>query len=586
MVRLVRVLPSVFLEVEQARRSVLGIRPSHLLDRTQRRGSARGALGLLAVVSMATWVAGFGAVRASGRLPGLAALDEASAPLRIATSTAQSNWPDHIESALIRVATPSPWPDQPPTAVLAGAAAPSDSPTHVADAVPKTAVRGLHRRLRQLVARLPPRASASVHVRDLRSGAVLFDHAGDVPRNPASTQKLLTAAAAIELLGPDYRFETRLYRSGGVVYLVGEGDPSLLLDDLYTLVTKSHFELDSEPIHTVIVDDSAFSELRFGPGYAADGPDPSYLAPSSACSANFNTVEVVVSSSKDGANIQVTPRSTTITVVDRTSRTGGPLRVHTRAAPDGEGTIVVVQGRPPRRGSPTTIRRRVLTPSLFTAGVVANLISELHDQPAPRVARGSLDTGAPLRATHKSRRLASVLRSALTFSNNFTIEQVLRTLAWRATSDPGSWADGVQILKQYWRAIGGEDAQLVVVNGAGLSRDGRIDARGLVSVVAQIQRPGTHAHLLASSMARPGAEGTLQGRLADLGPDLIAKTGTLSRSSALAGMVLDEQGEHPLGFAVLVDGAPLVVARAFQDNLARALYRHLHLAPESSSRRP
>ncbi len=535
---------------------------------------------------MATWVAGLGAVRASGHLPGLAALDEASAPLRIATATGQMNWPDQIEGALARVERPLTSAAQGSIPVLAGAAPPPDAHTHGGEAIPATDVASLHRRLRQLVARLPARASASVHVRDLRSGAVLFDHAGDVPRNPASTQKLLTAAAAIELLGPDYRFETRLHRAGGVVYLVGEGDPSLLLDDLYTMVTQSHFELDSEPIHTVIVDDSAFSDLRFGPGYAADGPDPSYLAPSSACSANFNTVEVVVSSSKDGANIQVTPRSTAVTVVDRTSRTGGPLRVHTRAAPDGDGTVVVVQGRPPRRGNPKTIRRRVLTPSLFTGGVVANLIAELHDQPAPRVARGSLDTGAPLRATHRSRRLVSVLRSALTFSNNFTIEQVLRTLAWRATSDPGSWTDGVQILQRYWRAIGGEDTQLVVVNGAGLSRDGRIDARGLVSVVAQIQRPGTHAHLLASSMARPGSEGTLQGRLAELGPDLIAKTGTLSRSSALAGMVLDDEGARPLGFAVLVDGAPLPVARAFQDNLARALYRHLHVDAGASSRRP
>ena len=580
------VLPSVFLEVERARRSVLNILPLHPLDRTQRRGLAHGAFGLLAFVSVATWVAGLGAVRASGHLPGLAALEGGSAPLHLATATTQASWRAHIESALGQVATRSSPTDEPPPSVLTGAAPTHDLRSLEIAAVPTPASASLHRRLRQLVARLPARASASVHVRDLRSGQVLFDHAGEVPRNPASTQKLLTAAAAIELLGPDYRFETRLHRAGGVAYLVGEGDPSLLLADLYTMVSESHFELDPEPIHTVIVDDSAFSDLRFGPGYAADGPDPSYLAPSSACSANFNTVEVVVSSSEGGANIQVTPRSTAITVEDRTARTGGPLRVHTRATADGEGTVVVVQGRPPRRGSAKTIRRRVLTPSLFTGGVVANLISEIHGQPAPRVLRGSLDATAPVRATHQSRRLVSVLRSALTFSNNFTMEQVLRTLAWRATSDPGTWTDGVRLLKRYWRAIGGDDAQLVVVNGAGLSREGRIDARGLVSVVAQIQRPGTHAHLLASSMARPGAEGTLHGRLADLGPDLIAKTGTLARSSALAGMVLDEHGERPLGFAVLVEGAPLPVARAFQDNLARALYRHLHLAPESSPRRP
>lgn len=554
----------------------------------QRRGLARGALGLLAFVSVATWVAGLSAVRASRHVAAVNDLRPEPSALAQVPLDDDAHWDGRVEGALARLAAGAAGTitrDEAPI-LLAGTSAMNQALPLSSVAAPRSESATLHRRLRQMVAKLPARASASVHVRDLRSGEVLFDHAGDVPRNPASTQKLLTSAAAIELLGPDYRFETRLHRRGGVVYLVGEGDPSLLLDDIYNMLSESHLELDPEPVHTIVVDDTAFSDVRFGPGYDANGPDPSYLAPSSACSANFNTVEVVVSSSKDGANIQVTPRSTAVTIDDRTSRRGGPLRVLTRPSSNGKGTVVVVHGRPPKVGKTQTIRRRVLTPSYFTGGILANLIAELRDQPPPRVVRGSLLPDAPLRATHKSRRLVSVLRSALTFSNNFTIEQVLRTLAWRATTNPGTWAEGISILERYWRAIGGDDDQLVIVNGAGLSSQGRIDAQGLVSIIERIQRPGTRAHLLVSSMARPGAEGTLRSRLTDLGPVVIAKTGTLSRSSALAGMVLDQDGARPLGFAVLVEGAPLHVARAFQDSLARTLYRHLHVAPEHAPARP
>lgn len=69
-------------------------------------------------------------------------------------------------------------------------------------------------------------AKISVHVRDMRSQHTLYDRGADELRNPASNQKMLTASAALDLLGADYRFETRILRSGSVIYLVGEGDPS------------------------------------------------------------------------------------------------------------------------------------------------------------------------------------------------------------------------------------------------------------------------------------------------------------------------------------------------------------------------
>lgn len=527
----------------------------------------------LSVGAVVTGVAGVRAVHALGELPGTAgptARDARIPPFPSPLRLHDGAWPRRVEAALASLGASSARSARVPVVHAS-----SPPPSLSAD------IRGdsLHRRLRQIVARRPEGTFVSVHVRDLETGQTLFDHEGDRLRNPASTQKLFTATAAVELLGPDYRFETRLYRDGDTLYLQGEGDPSLLLDDLYDLVARAHLDGQTSPISTIVVDDHAFSPARFGPGYASTGPDPSYLAPSGALSANFNTIEVVVPGARE-APIEITPRSTTVRVEDRTNHHGGTLRVDTELDDDGKTTVVVVRGRRPRRGAQHTERRRILAPAAFTGGIVADLVAAIGAQAPPSVERGTVPASLKPVAVHTSARLVSVLRSALTFSNNFSIEQVLRTLAWRATGAPGSWEAGIAVLERYWAAIGGDLNDIVVVNAAGLSQRGRLHARGLVRLLDRIRRPGTRAHLLASSMARPGLEGTMARRLHDVGEFMVAKTGTLSGHSALAGMLQDPSGARPIGFAILVDGARTSEARRVQDSVARALHRHLEASTD------
>src|SRR5882757_6566057 len=78
-------------------------------------------------------------------------------------------------------------------------------------------------------------AILSLYVEDIKTGAVVFDRNSQVGLAPASCQKLFTSVAALELLGPDYRYRTSLGYSGkiekgmlkGDLYLLGSGDPTL-----------------------------------------------------------------------------------------------------------------------------------------------------------------------------------------------------------------------------------------------------------------------------------------------------------------------------------------------------------------------
>jgi D-alanyl-D-alanine carboxypeptidase/D-alanyl-D-alanine-endopeptidase (penicillin-binding protein 4) len=422
----------------------------------------------------------------------------------------------------------------------------------------------------------------AIHVRDLDSGAVLFDQHGDRLMNPASNQKLVTATAAAELLGPDYRFETRVERRGDALVLVGEGDPGLQLAHLYELAAAVVRSGAAEGATRLLVDDAAFSARTYGPGYGPEGDGDAYTAPSSALSLHWNTVRVTVRPGPSGHAPEVTvePPSAHV-IVDNRAKTGGRADLRVRSEARGDQTAVVVEGTLPGGHRPMQWFRRVHDPAAFTGHAFARLVHEVGGPQLPVArldAEPSLDRTSAARvvATHQSPPLSELLESALKFSNNFTTEQVLRTLAWRATGRPGSWVDGREVLRQWWSATGHGDAAIVLHNGSGLSRKGRVRARDLVDVVARSSAAGAELPELVAALPAAGRDGTLRRRMGAAHGRIRAKTGTMGGVSSLSGVVVSEGGQRRVGFSVIVnDAGDLGRARALQDRVALAILRRI-----------
>jgi D-alanyl-D-alanine carboxypeptidase/D-alanyl-D-alanine-endopeptidase (penicillin-binding protein 4) len=439
-------------------------------------------------------------------------------------------------------------------------------------AVDTTRATALGSQLAHLGDRIGKSAQIGVHVRDLHSGASLLDAAGDRALNPASNHKLLTSIAALELLGPDYRFETRVMLDGDDLVIIGAGDPSLQSEHLAQLAQAVKDGIDLTGIRRIVIDDTMFGPKRFAPGYDADGPGFSYLAPSGALSVQWNTIEITAVPERGAVKVFVDPPCAHVRVVnDASVARRSNLRIETAA--DGDDTLVTVHGQVGRRAGVETIRRRVADPGRFAASVFAAALGpELADLP---LVRGRASAEAITIAEHHSAPLLEVLHSALKFSNNFTIEQVLRTLGHRMTGMPGSWENGSAALRRFWRTIGGDDAALVFENASGYSRRGRFSARGLVDVLAWSLRSGSRSAGLASALAVSGTDGTLRDRLQDAPGRVFAKTGTLAGASALSGIVVDSNGAPSIAFSVLVNG-PVTghAAHALQDRLVRMLLEH------------
>jgi D-alanyl-D-alanine carboxypeptidase/D-alanyl-D-alanine-endopeptidase (penicillin-binding protein 4) len=415
-------------------------------------------------------------------------------------------------------------------------------------------VEGLAAELQAILAEVGDAAQMSIHVRDLESGHVLFDWFGDTPLNPASNQKLLTSSAALELLGSDYTFATRVVRDDKALYLVGEGDPTLQLDDLRALAAQVAATVDMATIDAIVVDDSAFSHDRLGPGYATDGPGFAHEAPSSALSLGYNVVEVTVAPAAKRSRVEArtSPASAAIVVVQK-ARIGRKRAIAVRTREEDDRTVVEVTGTMPRRSAPVVERRRIAAPSLLVGTMFAELLAVATASEVLRVTRGQAPARAEPVAMHESATLLEILDLGLAYSNNFIAEQVLRTVAWRMTGDPGDWAAGTDILREYWSALGEDPDALAVENAAGLSREGRLTTIGIVDLLAIAYRAAPTGASLLDALPVAGEPGTLHSRLRLSGKRVRAKTGTLNDVSGLSGVITREDGTPQLAFSILTN---------------------------------
>lgn len=415
---------------------------------------------------------------------------------------------------------------------------------------------GLEVEVDDLLDRLDDDAQVSVHVRDIASDAVLFDYFGDTPLNPASNHKVLTSAAAIDLLGPDFTWETRIYAHEEALYVEGTGDPKLLGEDLAGIAERVIESVALPPFERLVVDDTAFSARRFAPGIEDfGGVGEAYTAPSGALSLDFNTTKVVVypipGSTRPAARVE--PTSAHVELINR-ARIGGSAKKLRVVSSESKGkTIISITGKMPAKSGAFVERRRVFDPALYTGGALAHELAEQSGTEPLPVERGAVPDEAELLVTHVSPPLFEVVDGVLAYSNNFTAEQLLRTLGSVMTGDPGGWENGTEVLEGYWMALGNDPDGIAFENGSGLSQTGRLTTAGLVDLIALASRSQTRGTSLIDALPVAGEEGTLRTRLRNSGKRVRAKTGTLDGVSGLTGVITAEDGTPQVAFSIIIN---------------------------------
>jgi D-alanyl-D-alanine carboxypeptidase/D-alanyl-D-alanine-endopeptidase (penicillin-binding protein 4) len=338
---------------------------------------------------------------------------------------------------------------------------------------------------KEKVAAIAP--SALVLVMD-EKGKELVSQNADKPFVPASVAKVVTAWLAMEVLGGDYRFQTRFYLDANrVLYIRGGGDPFLISEELAVLATQLVAAIGKEPITGIVLDASYYPPNLRIPGI--EDTDEAYDALNSALAVNFNTIAAV----RKGKTVRSAEAQTPIT----------PLAISQFRA----------RG-PNRRGRISLSQQDPAVGMQYAGELIAAFIDRAGGSVKGKITTGSVPAGLePVYVHRQSRSLSEVLEQLLLGSNNYIANQVFLEIGARRYGAPVSLEKSLKVAKEILGKNGLAEA-IYLEEGSGISRGNRFTARGLAQV---LQLFGPHASLLRSG------DGTL------------FKTGTFSGVRTLAG---------------------------------------------------
>ena len=416
--------------------------------------------------------------------------------------------------------------------------------------------------LAELAARGPlATARVGISVLSLSDGAVVFGRNADDLLNPASNVKLVTAAASLARLGPDFRFETEFSLDGAVserprLYVRGKGDPTMTTERLYQVAGELK-HLGLREVSDIVLDDSYFDAERVAPGFEQETTDRPYTAPTGALSLNANTVGVYVRSGGAGARpaVEVDPPSDYFTVVNAALGTASRARrASVTSEAEGERQKILVRGTVPANGE-FVVWKRIDQPPLYYGQTLKMLLEQRGVHVRGKVKLGIAPDRARLLYLAQSDTFDLVLKRMNKTSNNFVAEQLMKTLGAEVKGLPGTTAKGVQAAEEFLEhEVGIPRGSYVLKNGSGINDTNRFTPAQLARLLKTMVSRFPFAAEYLSSVPIGGKDGTLKWRFegADIAGRLRAKTGTLENVCALSGVVQTASGET-LAFSILVN---------------------------------
>ena len=369
---------------------------------------------------------------------------------------------------------------------------------------------------------------------------------------PASTLKVVTALAAKLELGNSFAFRTTLESSNSDTVLTFSGDPTLLTQDLKTMLTRAKKNGLSQIKGDLWLDNSAFTGYNRAVGWPWDILGVCYSAPASAITLNDNCVQASIYTQKNGSTRVYVPEhqpinvKTSVQTVSRSVQKSRHCDLDLIANPDNQyeltGCLV------DRGDKPLPLKFAVQDPERYTSQKVQKLLKQIGIS-----LKGNIRIGkAPkkprkLLAVHKSKPLPQLLDQMLKHSDNLIADTLTKTLGAKFFVQPGSFTNGTEAIKQIIFANTGVDIRNArLEDGSGLSRNNRISATSMAAILRYIWQHEKELNLIAI-MPKSGESGTLQYRKsmrkAPIKGQLIAKSGSLYGTYNMAGYGLDKNGK-------------------------------------------
>ncbi|OZB20601.1 MAG: D-alanyl-D-alanine carboxypeptidase/D-alanyl-D-alanine-endopeptidase [Marinobacter sp. 34-60-7] len=377
--------------------------------------------------------------------------------------------------------------------------------------------------------------------------------------SPGSIMKLVTTYAALELLGPTHHWQTDFLTDGtmvgdtlqGNLYVRFGGDPKLTLERLWSTLR----DLRSMGINRIdgdlVLDGSVFRVDGGFPPFDDNGNNPHapFLVEPSAYLANLNLLHLQVRSDERGTQAWSTPNLNEVIIDNRvTAAPEGPCPARSRFdwAPtfnDDQTVTVRVTGTLPQ-GCRTTTYLSLLPHDQYSASLIRSVLSEMGIIISGGNRFDLTPEDARLVMRDTSPDLVSMVRDINKWSSNVMARQMLLTIGaeFRQEGDEDDRVAGIRTVYNWLEQKGINTVGMVIDNGAGLTRHGRITARQGAQILQHAWN-SPYASDLMASMPIIAMDGTMARRLRNTGMEGEGriKTGYLENVRSIAGFTRDEK---------------------------------------------
>ena len=453
----------------------------------------------------------------------------------------------------------------------------AELPASVADALKKAGI---------------PQNSVAIFVQPVDAATPSINHNADKSMNPASVMKLVTTHAALDLLTPNYRWKTEIYKDGSVqngslngnLIIKGYGDPSFKAQEFWRLLMSLQQAGIKQINGDFVIDKSHFAKNVGNRKTFDDETWRAYNAEPSAFLVNGRNTSFKFAATDFGVNVTQEFELSEVQIVNNMklsagacgewrSRFGYTVKTLESKTLDSKSVVTFNGAFSPDCGE-RYLELSVFDDEKYAFYTFKKLWKQLGGSFNGRLKVQEIPIGAIKVLEQVSDPLGYVIRDINKWSNNLMARQLLLTIAAEKNGVPATEAKGEAAIKTWLADKGQKIDELVIENGSGLSRTERISAAHLGQLLVAAYNSPIMPELMAS-LPILAQDGTVKKRLNDSPANGRAhlKTGSLDGVSAIAGYVLDSQNKRHV-LVMLINHAKAGASKNAQDALIEWAHQH------------
>jgi D-alanyl-D-alanine carboxypeptidase/D-alanyl-D-alanine-endopeptidase (penicillin-binding protein 4) len=431
-------------------------------------------------------------------------------------------------------------------------------------------VEKLKKQLHEVIFHVDPTAQIGIKVLSVKDSQILFESNAYQRFVPAAAVKLLTAAAALKILGPNYCFETHLLTDGkieegvlkGNVYVEGSGDPSLSGDSLEDLIFQLKLRNIKEIEGDLVFDVSEFDELPLGPGWMWDEKLEYRNAPLSALVINHSHVKIWVKPAHVvtmAPFVSIEPEVPDLIIENHATMADMEvvktnISVEKRNIIDKD--VISIDGAMSLRSRPLEFKIPVKNPLLYATTEFSMSLKNNQIKHRGKIRFEKKPEQAQILATHLSDSVFHLVMHMLKNNDELYANCLFKKMGRVKYGKPGTWPNGSQTVRDFLVTTCNENIfDITILDGSGESRYNMMTPHFMTAFLKYMYRQFVFSPEFVASLPVAGIDASLKKRLKDycLSAKLRVLPGTLKGISSLNGYVTTKD-EEVLAFSIMING--------------------------------